>query len=73
MPISRLFEGQAFEPEHCEAMAAAFEGTLKQLGLKERSDPACELVARKIIQLGQQGVRDSGELIALTRQHFQTS
>ena len=70
MPIYRLFEGQAFEPEHCEAMAVAFETVLKQLGLKDRTDPVCEMVAKKIIELGQQGVRDSGELIALTIQHF---
>jgi hypothetical protein len=70
VPIYRLFEGQAFEPEQCRVMAVAFEAVLKQLGLKNRNDPVCEMIARMIIELGQRGVRDSGELVALTRQHF---
>ena len=70
MPIYRLFEGQAFQPEHCQAMAVAFEAILKEFGLKDRTDPLCDLIARTIIEFGQQGVRDSGELIALTRQKF---
>jgi hypothetical protein len=58
VPIYRLFKDQAFAPEHCEAMAAAFEAALLELNLKNRDDPLCELVAKKIIELGQQGVRN---------------
>jgi hypothetical protein len=53
-----LFKDQAFSPEHCEAMAAAFEAALQELNLKDREDHLCELVAKKIIELGQQGVRN---------------
>jgi hypothetical protein len=56
--IHRLLQDQAFEPEQIAAMAAAFEDALRQLGLIDRSDPLCEEVARKIIELGQQGVRN---------------
>jgi hypothetical protein len=58
MPIHRLLEDQAFQPDHCQAMAAAFEDALQQLGLRDRDDPLCEELARKIIELGQQGVRN---------------
>ena len=62
MPIYRLFEGEAFQPEHIQAMSHAFEETLGKLSLKDRSDPLVELVAKKIIELGQQGERDPGRL-----------
>jgi hypothetical protein len=58
VPIYRLLQNSAFEPEHVQAMEQAFEETLAQLGLVDRADPLVELVARKIIELGQQGERD---------------
>ena len=65
VPIYRLFKGQAFEPQHVQAMADAFEGVLRELGLKDRNDPLCEIVAKTIIELGQQGVREPAELASL--------
>ena len=62
MPIYRLLDGEAFEPEHCEAMATAFERVLLELGLKKRTDPLCEMVAAKVIELGRLGVRDAVQL-----------
>lgn len=63
MPIYRLFETNAFEPEHCQAMGLAFERVLQELNLIDRrDDPLCTIVAEKIIELGQQGVRDPQEL-----------
>ena len=58
MAIYRLFKDSAFSPEQCEIMGAAFEEALRELGLKDRGDPLCEAVATKIIELGQQGVRN---------------
>jgi hypothetical protein len=68
MPIYRLFEEHAFQPEHCQAMGIAFERVLAELGLSNRSDPLCELVARKVVELGQQGIDDPQQLrqLALT-------
>jgi hypothetical protein len=51
MPIYRLLEREAFQPEHVKAMAAAFERALVRLGLNNREDPLCNLVAEKIIEL----------------------
>ena len=62
MPIYSLLQHQAFEPEHRDAMCRAFENVLQELGLTDRSDPLCDLVAHKIIQVGQKGERDPERL-----------
>ena len=62
MPISRLLKDAAFEAEHCRAMALAFEEVLTDLGLVDRADPLCELVAIKIVGLARQGVDDPQRL-----------
>jgi hypothetical protein len=46
-------------------LTEAYERTLKSLSLVERNDPLTELVAKKVIELGQRGVRDPKELSAL--------
>jgi hypothetical protein len=45
-------------------LTTAFEGALRALGLLERADPATEIVAKKIIQLAQQGEQDPARLRA---------
>lgn len=62
MPIYALLANQGFDPEHCQAMGLAFEGLLQELGLKDRTDPICNLVARHVIELGRRGVRDPSQL-----------
>jgi hypothetical protein len=47
-----------FEPEAITVMTTAFEETLRTLGLVDRTGPAPEIVAKKIIELAQQGERD---------------
>jgi hypothetical protein len=58
MPMARLLNGSAFSPDDITILSAAFEDALRTLGLTDRSDPATELVAQKIIALAQQGERD---------------
>ena len=43
-------------------MGVAFDGILQELRLKDRDDPLCEMIAKTIIELGQQGVREPGQL-----------
>jgi len=38
---------------------------LRSLGLVDRNDPIAEIVARKIIEIGQTGVRDPADISAL--------
>jgi hypothetical protein len=58
MPITRLLLNASFGPDEIAVMVAAFEGALRELDLTDRTDPATEMVARKIIELHRQGERD---------------
>jgi hypothetical protein len=58
MPIQKLLQQQAFEPEEIKALSSAFEDALRELGLVDRTDPATQLVAKRIIELAQRGERD---------------
>jgi hypothetical protein len=58
MPIYRLLQNQAFGPDQITVLTTAFEEALSRLQLKDRADPAAERLARKIIELAQQGERD---------------
>ena len=58
MPIYRILQNSPLCPEDVSRLVAAYETTLKALELIDRSDPITELVARKIIAIGQTGVRD---------------
>ena len=43
-------------------MAAAYEGALVDLQLKDREDPFTKLIAKKIIEYAQRGERDACRL-----------
>ncbi len=58
MPITPFLTGQAFDPEAVRAMSTAFDNVCKTLQLRAGADPASEVVAKKIIELAQRGVRD---------------
>jgi hypothetical protein len=58
VPIRRLLENHVFGPDEITVLTAAFEDTLRTLRLVDRADPATEIIARKIIELAQQGERD---------------
>ncbi len=57
MPIRPFLAGQAFEPETIREMSLALENVCETLGLRLTDDPATRLVAQKIIELRQRGVR----------------
>ena len=62
MPLIRLLQNSAFEPDRIEVMSAAFQQACRELGLAETEDPLRELVARKIIECAQTGERDQARL-----------
>lgn len=62
MPLVRLLQNSAFEPELIEVMSAAFEQACRELGFAETADPLRETVARKIIECAQTGERDQARL-----------
>jgi hypothetical protein len=62
MPIDRIAKEAAFDPEEVQAIVAAYETALAKLGLKDRSDPAAEMVARKMVEIARDGERDPQRL-----------
>ena len=58
MPLVRFLDNHSFGPEAITVMTAAFEDTLRTLGLVDHNGLATEIVATKIIELAQQGECD---------------
>jgi hypothetical protein len=56
----------AFQPEHIEAMHAAYEKACAALRLDGKADRATELVAIKIIELAKAGELDPDRLCTRT-------
>ena len=46
-------------------LVAAYGAILKRLHLVERDDPITQMIAKKIIELGERGVSDPDQLVAL--------
>ena len=59
MPINHLLEESNLTPERQEALKAAFSRTLRMLHLVDRNDPICEIVARKIVEVGERSSHGS--------------
>jgi hypothetical protein len=65
MAIYRLLQSSPLGPEEIAVLTDAYERTLRSLGLVDRSDPVTELIAKKVIELAQRGVREAQQLAAL--------
>jgi hypothetical protein len=49
-------------PEEISRLEAAYEQTLRTIGLKDRGDPIIEMIAKEIIEIAQTGVRDPAQI-----------
>jgi hypothetical protein len=67
MTINRLLEENNLTPEKQEALKAAFARTLRVLNLVDRNDPICEIVARKIVEIGERGELDPEVICEIVR------
>jgi hypothetical protein len=65
MAIYRLLQNCAFAPEDIAPLVAAYEECLRTLKLSDRSDPVTGILAKKIIEMAQTRIRDSGQLSRL--------
>ncbi|MCC6888870.1 MAG: hypothetical protein IT536_10070 [Hyphomicrobiales bacterium] len=61
MPVHRILENVAFEPERLALVTDAIADTIRDLHLSP-SDAAAERIARHIFDLARQGERDPGRL-----------
>jgi hypothetical protein len=57
-------------PDDIEGLVAAYEQALIALGL-DRDDPLAELVAKKVIEIRQMGIRDPAKICRLAV-HFRS-
>jgi hypothetical protein len=62
--IYRLLKDSQIAPEEITCLSEAYEKTLRALSLVDRNDPLTELIARKIIEVGQAGLRNSAQISA---------
>ena len=51
MPIRSFVSEQSFDPETIEIMNTAFLAVCRDLGLSDKTDRACEMVAARVIDL----------------------
>ncbi len=58
MAIYRFLQNLPFGPEEVAVLVRAYERALKEIGLVDRNDPITEMVAKKIIEVAQRGVRE---------------
>jgi len=65
MPINRLFREGKIRPDDVERLNQAFSFTLSALGLVDRNDAICEIVARKIIEIDANGIHKPKEIANL--------
>ena len=70
MSIRPFLSSQAFDPETIAKMSEALQSVCDTLSIKVVDDAATRLVARKIIELAQRGVRDAAALRAMTLKEF---
>lgn len=59
MPITPLLVKGEFTPEQRHILELAFRHTLRKLDLVDRNDPVCEIVARKVIEIGSSGASNA--------------
>lgn len=65
MTIHRLLQDLPLEPEEISRVTKAYGKALHKIGLVDRKDPIAEIIAKKIIEIAQTGVRDPADISAL--------
>jgi len=65
MPINRLLIESKLNAQDVKRLNEAFDLTLRELHLVDRNDPICELVARRIIDIGADVTRTPKQIAAL--------
>lgn len=66
MTIHRFLQRTPLGPEEIERLVAAYHKTLQALDLANRDDPMTRMIAKKVIEVGQTGIRDPAQISQLT-------
>ena len=70
MPINRLLKDSKLNPDDVELLNVAFNLALHELHLVKRYDLVCDIVARKVIEIGADGTRDPQEIASRAVKRF---
>jgi hypothetical protein len=62
--IYRLLQNVPLGPEEIGRLTDAYERTLSALSVKDRNDPLTEFIAKKIFEIGQNGLSDPKQISA---------
>ena len=73
MPIHRFLQNGVYDPASVRILTTAFENACKVLGLRDRTDPLTELLAKKIIEAAQTGERDPARVEQLALDALRSS
>jgi hypothetical protein len=65
MAIYKLIQNTPLGPDEVLRLIAAYEETLRALGLKDRDDPITQIVAKKVFEIAQTGIEDPSEISKL--------
>lgn len=60
-----MLKNSPLEPEDIKRLVLAYQQTLHALSLRERDDPLTEIVAKKVIEIRQAGIRDPAQICRL--------
>jgi hypothetical protein len=58
LAIYRILQNSPLGPEEITRLSTAYEQALRAIGVQDRNDPLTELIAKKIIEIGQTGLKD---------------
>ena len=64
MPIYRLLQNVPIGSEEISRLTTAYERTLRTIGIVDRGDALAELVARKVLEVAQTGIRQPADISA---------
>ena len=65
MAIYKLIQNTPLGPDEIQRLIAAYEETLRTLGLIERDDPVTQIIAKKVFEVAQTGIEDPSEISKL--------
>jgi hypothetical protein len=65
MAIYKLIHNTALGPDEIPRLVAAYEETLRALGLIERDDSMTRMVAKKVFEIAQTGIEDPAAISKL--------
>ncbi|WP_027529656.1 hypothetical protein [Bradyrhizobium sp. WSM3983] len=62
LAIYRILQNSTLGPEEIARLSTAYEQALRTIGVEDRNDPLTELIAKKIIEIGQTGLKDPTQI-----------